>query len=182
MQTVSVWISNVELARTPRSVTDLSPIEIGGSDRELFGEFIDVCDNESVRWSIALAEVLGLVPLKVKFHTVTPHAGVFRFDGCVPEGGLETKQLVELDGRCDVANHQYWLNRVELCHRVDPSLRSANCLPNTQYPELRYRISARARNDIEYRSQARTHNCMFEDEMKRPRQSRVGYLIAVTRA
>jgi hypothetical protein len=120
MQTVSVWISNVELARAPRSVTDLSPIEIGASDRELFGEFIDVWDNESVRWSIAQAEVLGLVPLKVKFHTVTPHAGVFRFDGCVSEGGLETKQLVELDGRCDVANHQYWLNRFELCHRVDP--------------------------------------------------------------
>src|SRR5260370_7420319 len=65
-------------------------------------------DNESVRWSIALAEVLGLVPLKMKFHTVTPYAGVFRFDGCVPEGGLETKQLVELNGRCDVADHQYW--------------------------------------------------------------------------
>jgi hypothetical protein len=118
MQTVSVGISNVELTRAPRSVTDLSPVEIGASDRELFEEFIDVRNNESVRWSIALAEVLGLVPLKVKFHTVTPHAGVFRFDGRVPEGRLKAKQLIELYGRGDVANHQYRLNRLQLRHHI----------------------------------------------------------------
>jgi hypothetical protein len=128
MQTVSVGISNVELTCAPRSVTDLSPVEIGASDRELFEEFIDVRNNESVRWSIALTKVLGLVPLKVQFNTVTPHASVFRFDGRVPQDGLEAKQLIELDGRGDVANHQYWLNRFQLRHRVALS----ECKPSAQ--------------------------------------------------
>src|SRR5438105_572177 len=128
MQTVSVGISNVELTRAPRSVTDLSPVEIGASDQELFGEFIDVRNNESVRWSIALTKVLGLVPLKVQFNTVTPHARVFRFDGRVPEDGLKAKQLIELDGRGDVANHQYWLNRFQLRHLSPLS----ECKPSTQ--------------------------------------------------
>ncbi len=91
MQAVAVWISNVELARAPRGVTNLRPMKIGAPRRELVAEVIDVRDKESVGWSIALTEGLGLVPLKVKFHSVSPYAGVFRFDGCVPEGGLETK-------------------------------------------------------------------------------------------
>src|SRR5262249_6091710 len=94
MQTVSVGISNVELTRARSRVTDLSPVEIGASDRELFEEFIDVRNNESVRWSIALTKVLGLVPLKVQFNTVTTHASVFRLDGRVPKGGLKAKQLI----------------------------------------------------------------------------------------
>src|SRR5262245_21132977 len=103
-------------------------MEIGASDRELFEELIDVRNNESVRWSIALTKVLGLVPLKVQFNTVTPHASVFRFDGRVPKSGLKAKQLIELDGRGDVANHQYWLNRFQLSHRVALS----ECKPSAQ--------------------------------------------------
>src|SRR5262245_14580276 len=60
LQTISVRISYMELARAPRSVTNLGPVEIGASDRELFEEFIDARNHESVRWSIALTKVLGL--------------------------------------------------------------------------------------------------------------------------
>jgi hypothetical protein len=137
----------VELAGAPRRIPNFGTIKIRMSGRELVREFIDLSNDESICRTIPSAEVFCVVPLEVQLHAVAPYTGVFRICGRIAECGLEPQQLVEPNRRSDVADHQYWVNCIELWTHVDILLFVADHLtrisesghsPNCDYVQMRY--------------------------------------------
>lgn len=115
LQTIPVRVSNMEFPCSPGGIPHFGPIETGTAGRELRREPINIGDDESIRWPVARTEIFRVVPLKVQFHAIAPHAGIFRVVLRITKCELEAEQLEEPDGRGNIAHHQYRVNHFELC-------------------------------------------------------------------
>jgi hypothetical protein len=75
---------------------------------------VDIRHDEAIRRPVAgVCPLLGVVPLKVKFHAISHDRRIPGILSVVSECSDETQLLIEADGRSHVAGSQDWMNGID---------------------------------------------------------------------